>query len=97
LGKNIIFVFCPVICFFAFSSVIGWGLYGTKFVDYLFGRDARKTFLLLFISAQIPAAFMRAETVWIIAEIFNGLMAIPNITALLFLTNEVADICVKAE
>ena len=91
-GKNIIFVFCPVVCFFAFSSVIGWGLYGTKFITYLFGKDAKKAFLTIFVLLQIPAAILRAETVWVIAEIFNGLMAIPNITALLFLTNEVVDI-----
>lgn len=94
-GKNIIFVFCPVVCFFAFSSLIGWGLYGTKFITYLFGKNAKTPFLILFVLLQIPAAVLRAETVWVIAEIFNGLMAIPNVTALLFLTNEVADIAHK--
>lgn len=91
-GKNIIFVFCPVVCFFAFSSVIGWGLYGAKFISFLLGDTAKKPFLFLFTAAMIPAAVFRADAVWIIAEILNGLMALPNITALLFLTNEVADI-----
>ena len=84
-----------MVCFFAFSSVIGWGLYGTKFITYLFGKNAKTPFLILFVLLQIPAAVLRAETVWVIAEIFNGLMAIPNVTALLFLTNEVADIAHK--
>ncbi|MBQ8740437.1 MAG: sodium:alanine symporter family protein [Clostridia bacterium] len=91
-GKNIIFIFCPVVCFFAFSSVIGWGLYGAKFVTFLLGDKAQKPFLFLFVAAMVPAAVFRADAVWVIAEILNGLMALPNITALLFLTNEIADI-----
>ena len=92
LGKNVVFIFGPVVCFFAFSSVVGWGLYGAKFFSFLFGEKNKNIFLTLFILTQIPAAVFRADAVWVIAEIFNGLMCIPNITALLFLTNEVADI-----
>ena len=91
-GKNIIFVFCPVVCFFAFSSVIGWGLYGTKFIAFLLGEKSKKMFLILFVAAMIPAAIFRADAVWIVAEILNGLMALPNISALLLLTNEISDI-----
>ncbi len=92
-GKNIIFVFCPAVCFFAFSSIIGWGLYGIKFTEFLFGKNAKKAFLIVFLLAQIPSAVFRADAVWVVAEIFNGFMIMPNITALLFLTNEIADIC----
>ncbi|MBQ8267810.1 MAG: alanine:cation symporter family protein, partial [Clostridia bacterium] len=91
-GKNIIFIFCPVVCFFAFSSTVGWGLYGAKFASFLLGEKAQKPFLFLFVAAMLPAAVFRADAVWVIAEILNGLMALPNITALLFLTNEIADI-----
>ncbi len=91
-GKNIIFIFCPVVCFFAFSSAIGWGLYGAKFISFLLGESAKKPFLFLFIAAMIPAAVFRADAVWVIAEILNGLMAIPNIIALLFLNDEVITI-----
>jgi len=91
-GKNIIFIFCPIICIFAFSSTVGWGLYGTKFITFLAGEKAIKRFLTAFVFAMIPASIFRADSVWVIAEILNGLMAIPNITALVFLTNEVADI-----
>ena len=94
-GKNVIFVFCPVVCFFAFSSVIGWGLYGAKFTAFLFGEDSKKGFLILFTLLMIPAAVFRPDAVWITAEILNGLMAVPNITALLFLTNEISDITHK--
>ena len=92
LGKGVIFVFCPVICFFAFSSVVGWGLYGIKFSEFLFGRGARRGFLMLFVLLQIPAALFRSDAVWVIAEIFNGLMCLPNIMALLLLNNRVIDI-----
>ena len=91
-GKNIIFIFCPLVCFFAFSSTIGWGLYGTKFISFLLGQNTKKGFLVFFILAQIPAAVFRADAVWVVAEMLNGIMALPNIAALLFLTNEVADI-----
>ena len=91
-GKNIIFIFCPVVCFFAFSSAIGWGLYGTKFISFLFGNKARNVFLFLFVAAMIPSAVFRADAVWVIAEIFNGLMILPNITALLLLNDEVTQI-----
>lgn len=91
-GKNIIVVFCPIVCFFAFSSIVGWGLYGAKFSSFLFGERSKKIFLTLFIAAMVPAAVFRADAVWVAAEILNGLMALPNITALLLLTNEIADI-----
>ncbi len=91
-GKNVIFIFCPVVCLFAFSSVIGWGLYGTKFITFLLGEKSKGVYLTLFVIAMLPAAILRSDAVWLIAEIFNGLMALPNITALLLLTNKVADI-----
>lgn len=91
-GKNIIFVFCPIVCFFAFSSTVGWGLYGIKFATFLLGGKARKYFLVLFVSAVVPAALFKADAVWTAAEILNGIMALPNITALLFMSNEIADI-----
>lgn len=91
-GKNVIFVFCPVVCFFAFSSVVGWGLYGTKFITFLLGEKSKKIFLSFFVMAMVPASIFRADTVWVVAEILNGLMALPNITALLLLTNEISDI-----
>lgn len=91
-GKNVVFIFCPIVCIFAFSSVIGWGLYGTKFITYLLGEKAKKWFLILFVLTMIPAAVFRADAVWILAEILNGIMALPNITSLLLLSNEVADI-----
>lgn len=95
--KNVIFIFCPVICFFAFSSTVGWGLYGIKFVNFLVGKGAEKFFTAAFVIAVIPAALFKADAIWTLAEILNGIMALPNVTALLFLANETADIVNKAE
>ncbi len=96
-GNGVLFVFCPVVIFFAFSSVIGWGLYGTKFVTFVFGKKSRNIYLFFFVAAMLPAAVFRAEAAWVIAEILNGLMIIPNTAALLYLTNEVADIAHSAK
>ncbi|MDO4607573.1 MAG: amino acid carrier protein [Clostridia bacterium] len=96
-GERVLFVFCPVVIFFALSSTIGWGLYGTKFMTFLFGTKSKNVFLFIFIAAMIPAAVFRAEAAWIIAEILNGFMIIPNTVALLYLTNEVADITNNAQ
>ncbi len=96
-GKGVVFVFCPVVIFFAFSSVIGWGLYGTRFAAFIFGEGSRKVYLFLFVAAMVPAAVFRAEAAWIIAEMLNGLMIMPNTLALLYLTNEVADITNNAQ
>ncbi len=96
-GKEVLFIFCPVVIFFAFSSTVGWGLYGTKFISFIFGKKSKKVFLFFFITAMLPAAIFRAEAAWVIAEILNGFMIIPNAAALLCLTNEVADITNNAQ
>ncbi len=95
-GDGVVFVFCPVVCFFAFSSTIGWGMYGIKFMIFLFGAKSKKVFLTLFVAAMVPAAVFRAEAAWVMAEILNGLMIMPNTLALLLLTNEVSDITSNA-
>lgn len=94
-GKNVIFVFCPLVCFFAFSSVIGWGLYGSKFTVFLAGENSKKVFLTLFVFAMIPASVFKSDIVWTFSEILNGLMAIPNIITLLLLNGDICDITHK--
>lgn len=91
-GKNIVFIFCPIVCIFAFSSAVGWALYGSKFICFLLNEKSTKIFYFLFVLAMIPFAVFNTEFVWLLAEIFNALMAVPNVTALLLLSNEVDDI-----
>lgn len=70
------------LCCFAFATVLGWGLYGGRCAQFLFGSKAWGSFALLQTAAVIPGAVLKSETVWLLAEIVNGLMAIPNLITL---------------
>ena len=76
-------------CCFAFSTIIGWGLYGTRCIEFLFGFRANKPFMLLYALVAIVGATMNLGLMWSIAETFNGLMAIPNLIALFLLSGTV--------
>lgn len=67
---------------FAFATVLGWGLYGARCAQFLFGQDAWRKFSCAQVFAVILGAVMRTGTLWRLAEIVNGLMAIPNLIAL---------------
>lgn len=76
-------------CCFAFSTIIGWGLYGARCVGFLFSERAIKPFMALYVLVAIPGATVDLGLLWSIAETFNGLMAIPNLIALLLLSGTV--------
>lgn len=76
-------------CCFAFSTIIGWGLYGARCVEFLFSARAIKPFMALYVLVAIPGATLDLGLLWSIAETFNGLMAIPNLIALLLLSGTV--------
>ncbi len=92
-GENIIFVFCPVLCCFAFSSILGWGFYGIEFIKYLTRSRRSLSYLTLFCLAICFGAVIRVDAVWLISEILNGLMILPNITALLLTSKEIESTC----
>lgn len=73
---------------FAIATVLGWGFYGIRCAQYLFGQRASKVFAWLQITMVLLGAILKTGTVWIFAEIVNGLMAIPNLIVLVFLTPE---------
>lgn len=79
-------------CCFAFATVLGWGLYGARCAQYLFGDSAWKVFAWLQGVTVILSAVLNTGTVWLIAEIVNGLMAIPNLIALALLTPELINL-----
>ena len=79
-------------CCFAFATVLGWSLYGARCAQYLFGASAWKVFTWLQGGTVILSALLQTETVWLLAEIINGLMAIPNLIALALLTPELKKI-----
>ncbi len=76
-------------CCFAFSTIIGWGLYGTRCIEFLLGSKANKPFMFLYALVAIVGATMDLGLMWSIAETFNGLMAIPNLIAVFLLSGVV--------
>ncbi len=71
---------------FAFTTLLGWAYYGEKCTEYLLGPKSVPIYRILFTLTIIPGAMLKLQTVWILADIFNGLMAIPNLLGLLALS-----------
>ncbi len=88
---NWVSIFTAVaLCCFAFSTIIGWGLYGTRCIEFIFGSKINKPFMLVYSLVAILGATMDLGLLWSIADTFNGLMVIPNLIALLLLSGTVA-------
>ena len=78
------------LCCFAFSTIIGWGLYGSRCIEYLFSNgQVVRPFLVVYSFVSILGAKVDLGLLWDIADTFNGLMAIPNLIALLLLSGTV--------
>ncbi|WP_299021894.1 sodium:alanine symporter family protein [uncultured Photobacterium sp.] len=71
--------------FFAFTTILGWNYYGERCVTYLFGVKAILPYKLFFLILVAGGAFLKLDMIWIIADIVNGLMAIPNLIGLIML------------
>ena len=76
---------------FAYSTLIGWSYYGEKAIEYLLGPRAIRIYRIFFIAAVVVGAMMQLEFVWNFSDLMNGLMAIPNLIALLLLSKVVRD------
>ena len=76
-------------CCFAFSTIIGWGLYGARCVEFLFSAKVIMPFMVLYSLVSVLGATVDLGLVWSIAETFNGLMTIPNLIALFLLSGTV--------
>ncbi|MGM0901843.1 alanine/glycine:cation symporter family protein [Mesobacillus maritimus] len=77
------------IIFFAYSTVLGWAYYGEKCFSYLFGDRSILLYRLVYVATVLIGAGMNLGLVWTIADVFNGLMAIPNLIGLLMLSGVV--------
>jgi AGCS family alanine or glycine:cation symporter len=75
---------------FAYSTIIGWAYYGEKCTEYLAGEGAIKPYRIFWCIAVLIGALLKLEIVWNFADIMNGLMAIPNLIALLALSGVAA-------
>ena len=76
-------------CCFAFSTIIGWGLYGARCIEFLFGTKVNKPFMFVYSLVAIVGATLDLGLLWSISETFNGLMAIPNLIAVFLLSGVV--------
>ena len=76
-------------CCFAFSTILGWGLYGARCMEFLSSHKWVKPFMVVYSLVAIVGATVELDILWSIAETFNGLMAIPNLIALFLLSGTV--------
>ena len=85
------FLLMLCLVFFAFTTILGWDYYSERCLEYLVGNKkiALKIFRYAYILCVFAGPYMTVEAVWTIADIFNGLMAIPNMIAIYALTGEV--------
>lgn len=87
-GKWVSVFIAAALCCFAFATILGWGLYGARCAQFLFGADAWRKFALLQAVTVVLGAVLNTGTVWLLSETVNGLMAIPNLIALAALSGE---------
>lgn len=88
LGNWVSFAISAFLLCFAVATILGWGLYGARCGEFLFGAGAWKWFAGFQIIMVVFSSVMKTETAWLISETLNGLMAFPNLIAILWLTPE---------
>ena len=84
-------------CCFAFSTIIGWGLYGSRCIEFLGGEKFVRPFLVVYSFVSIVGATMNLGLLWDISDTFNGLMAVPNLIALLMLSGHVKKLAIEID
>ena len=77
---------------FAFTTVLGWSQYGSKAVEFLGGEKAKKVYKVVFVLLIMSGVLLTSSLAWDISDTFNGLMMIPNLIAVLFLSGTVCKI-----
>ncbi len=78
------------IIFFAYSTILGWCYYGEKCCTYIFGEKYVLIYRLIYIATVFIGTVATLDLVWLFADTFNGLMAVPNLIALLLLSTVIA-------
>ena len=78
--------------FFAFSTIVGWYFFGEQNIRYLFGSKAVKPYAIIVCACIICGCALKVDLVWAMADMFNGLMVIPNLMGLLALTGVATDL-----
>lgn len=90
MASNVILMLCLI--FFAFTTILGWDYYSERCLEYFTNRNMKavRVYRWLYIAAVFVGPYITVSAVWNIADIFNGLMAFPNIIALFALSGVVA-------
>ncbi len=88
-GGWVTLLLTATLCCFAFATVLGWGLYGARCAQFLFGERVWVAFAVIQAITVLIGALLETDTVWLLADIVNGLMAIPNLIALFILLPKV--------
>lgn len=87
-GDWVVIIISAIACILAFATILGWSLYGGRCAAFLWGGKAWNWFAFLQALIVIVASVMKTETVWVLSEIVNALMAIPNLVMLIRLSPE---------
>ena len=74
------------IIFFAYSTILGWSYYGEKSIEYLFRERSIKPYRILWVFSVFIGAVSNLDIIWTMSDIMNGLMALPNLIALIALS-----------
>ena len=82
-------ILCIGLTLFAFTTILGWNYYGERCVEYLVGVKGIMPYRVIFIVLVACGAFIKLDVIWVLADIVNGLMAIPNLIALIGLSGVV--------
>jgi AGCS family alanine or glycine:cation symporter len=97
LGSNGAIFLCFALVIFAFTTIVGWSYYGECCARYLFGEKIITPYRIAFVCAIVIGAVIKLDIVWTLADIFNGLMALPNLVALILLSPMVLKLTRAAE
>ncbi len=89
LGNTIVTV---IIVFLALSTLISWSYYGERCTEYLLGHRAIPLYRILFIGCILLGSVLSLQRIWLLADIFNSLMILPNVVALWALSSKVVDL-----
>ena len=85
-GSWILIPVTVAVCLFAFATILGWGLYGSRCAQYLFGEGIWKVYVGLQVIVVVLGSVINTSTVWLLSEIVNALMVIPNLIAIAWLS-----------
>lgn len=87
-GGWVSFLIALCLVCFAFATILGWGYYGLSCAQYLLGKSIKPVFLICQVATVMAGALLKTNLIWLLAESVNGLMAIPNLVALILLSPE---------